>query len=65
MPLIVASEERTLFTFYRSDAVDTDELELQTAEFVGCVSVMFGFPNDEALHGHRLWERGLEFYAST
>ena len=25
---------------------------------------MFGFPNDEVLHGHRLWGAGLTFYAA-
>ena len=27
-------------------------------------SVRFGFPNDEALGGHRLWGHGLQFYAA-
>ena len=34
-----------------------------TAEFVGCTSITAGFPNDEVLHGHRLWGKGLTFYA--
>jgi len=30
--------------------------------FSGCWSVRLGFPNDETLNGHPLWERGLGFY---
>ena len=63
MPFVVASERRTLFAFYLADSEITDGLEVQTAEFVDCVSVAFGYPNDEVLHGHRLFDRGLEFYA--
>jgi hypothetical protein len=32
-------------------------------EFVGAHAVMFGGPNDEALGGHRLYGRGLEYHA--
>ncbi len=31
--------------------------------FDSVVASLFGPPNDEALHGHPLWGRGLEFYA--
>lgn len=30
--------------------------------FTGCVSARMGGPNDEALHGHPLYEHGLKFY---
>jgi hypothetical protein len=47
--------------FYLADHDIVDGQEVRVAEFVGCTSVVF--PNDEALHGHRLWGKGLEFYA--
>lgn len=28
-------------------------------EFVGCSGAVLGMLNDETIHGHRLWERGL------
>ena len=32
-------------------------------EFSGVRTFYLGSPNDEALDGHRLWDRGLEFYS--
>jgi hypothetical protein len=61
-PVLIAGETRTLFAFYRWEDGSSEDA-VQTAEFVGCTSVTFGFPNDEALQGHPLWGRGLEFYA--
>ena len=57
-PLVVTSEARALFSF------ETPAGEVQTAEFVGCTAVRFGFPNDEVLHGHPLYGAGLQFYAA-
>ncbi|HKY14900.1 MAG TPA: hypothetical protein VJM33_08230 [Microthrixaceae bacterium] len=57
-PVLVASEDRTLFAFEHTDG------QARIAEFVGCVAVRFGFPNDEAQHGHPLWNAGLSFYAA-
>ena len=34
-------------------------------ELVGCTSMRFGFPNDEALHGHPLWDRGMSYYSAA
>lgn len=62
-PLLVASERRALFAFYRGGPEVEDDMEVQVAEFVGYTSVRFGFPNDEAVHGHPLWGAGLDFYA--
>ena len=31
-------------------------------ELAGCTSVKFGFPGDEALHGHPLYDAGLTHY---
>lgn len=55
------SELRVHIAFYASGARPGID-EVVTAEFVRCTSFRMGFPNDEALHGHRLWGRGLESY---
>jgi hypothetical protein len=60
-PVVLASESRTFVAFERESG---DNDLVVTAEFVGCTSVRFGFPNDEALHGHPLWGQGLQFYAT-
>jgi hypothetical protein len=62
-PVLVASEDRTLIAFCADDGDVVDGTEIQTAEFVGCTAVKFGFPNDEVLNGHPLWGHGLEPYA--
>ena len=31
--------------------------------FEDCLALSLGVPNDEALNGHRLWGRGLQYYA--
>ena len=63
-PFIVSSEERTLIGFYArgEGAEQTDGDAVTVAELVGCTSVKFGFPNDEVLHGHRLYDAGLGYY---
>lgn len=58
VPVLVASEHRALFAFEHTDGL------ARIAEFVGCVAVRFGFPNDEAQPGHPLWNAGLSFYAA-
>lgn len=61
MPVLIANGPRTLVAYYLSEPGGGLQ-EVQTVEFVGCTTVMFGFPNDEVLDGHRLYERGLEDY---
>ena len=61
---LVSSELGTLFAFIPPDDEVRQHTELmetyRVAEFVGCVSVRFGFPNDEA---QGPWvDRGLTFY---
>src|SRR4051812_46025973 len=64
-PFVVSSEHRTLFAFIPSEDEVTESPGSQetyrVAEFVGCVSVRFGFPNDEA--AGPLMERGLAIYS--
>ena len=61
-PVVLQSESRAFIAFYgRHHRVGDNEVV--AAEFVRTVSLKAGFPNDEVLHGHRLWGRGLEFYS--
>lgn len=55
-PVLLSSEQRTFVIF------DHPEGDITAIEFIGCTSVVSGFPNDEVLHGHRLAERGLSPY---
>jgi hypothetical protein len=63
-PFIVSSEKRTLIGFYArgEDAEQTDSDAVTVAELVGCTAVKFGFPTDEVLHGHRLYDASLGYY---
>jgi hypothetical protein len=63
-PELVATEERTLFSFDVAESLVTGSNYRRVAEFVGCTSVRFGFPNDEAQGGHPLYGKGLEFYSA-
>jgi hypothetical protein len=63
-PFLVSTEHRSLFAFYPPDTTAADRDLVRVAEFVACTSVRFGFPNDEVLGGHRLYGRGLTFYAA-
>jgi hypothetical protein len=55
---MLASEYRTLLAFDHRDG------DIVVLDFIGCVAVRFGFPNDEAQQGHPLWPAGLTFYAA-
>jgi hypothetical protein len=58
VPVVLATEARTLFCF------ETPDGDARVAEFVGCLSVRFGFPNDEVQHGHPVWGSGLTPYST-
>jgi hypothetical protein len=60
-PIVFRSERRTLLAFFAADDERGDD-EVVSAEFENCAAITCGFPNDEVLHGHALWGRGLEFY---
>jgi hypothetical protein len=55
---------RTLIGFdaRSEDAGQAESESVTVAERVRCTSVKFGFPNDEVLHGHRLYGAGLGYY---
>jgi hypothetical protein len=48
MPVLLATDYRTLFACY----LPGDEDRVVVGEFTGRVSVRFGMPNDEVVHGH-------------
>ncbi|MEV4656560.1 hypothetical protein [Micromonospora sp. NPDC049301] len=51
-------------TYVRIVSPNDEEPEVfGVIEFWRCASVRLGAPNDEALHGHPLNDKGLEFYA--
>src|SRR5215213_3446444 len=54
---VVVQSERACYLVYR----DRDD-ERKALEFSRCSISKFGYPNDEALAGHRLYEKGLRFY---
>jgi hypothetical protein len=43
-------------------ASDTKQSEFLVIDFERCASIRFGSPNDEALRGHPLMGRGLQYY---
>ncbi len=55
--MLVAGAEGTSVAYDRQDG------ERCLLTFRNVDSVLFGGSNDEALSGHRLWGRGLQFYA--
>ncbi|MBI1203361.1 MAG: hypothetical protein GC182_12700 [Rhodopseudomonas sp.] len=76
-PLMLADENRLAVAYYLQIApsspadqatlhvVDPTKSLLSAAlvKIKGCLAVRSGHPNDEALHGHRLYPRGLHAYA--
>jgi hypothetical protein len=62
-PVLISSELRTFFAFHLIERAENSGRPVQAAEFIRCLSVRFGFPNDEAMGGHLLWGRGLTFYS--
>ncbi len=66
LPHLFQSEYRTFLTFYLYEQ-DPDwngaysaSARIAIIEWRGCFGTMLGWPNDEALSGHRLWESGLK-----
>ncbi len=61
-PLLAQSDHDCFLVFH---AVEERGGEIRTGvvEVMGCEATRFGYPNDEALAGHPLWGRGLDFYS--
>lgn len=76
LPHLLTSGHRTFVAFYLEepdpewdgtyvrviDPTDKEPASLALAEFKGCAAVKLGPPNDEVLHGHPLYGRGLNGY---
>ncbi len=65
MPLLLASDFNKFLIFY-TDIRNADDRAidpLAIVEFHRCMSVKFGDPNDEVLHGHSLYGKGLQPYS--
>ena len=67
-PVVLADEANAVVAYYAPDGIDWDtakpvdleEDEVVVVLFRAVHSLMFGAPNEEALHGHPLSDRGLE-----
>ncbi len=61
MPMLIAGARRAVVLCYESLATGEEEHVIEIS-FEGCSNVQMGHPNDEVLHGHPLWGRGLSLY---
>src|SRR5438876_5462691 len=75
-PVLLASDSRTLLAFYlpyrdpNCNGTDvhvrdaTTDIGVAVVQFWHCIVATLGDPNDEVLHGHRLWGKGLDAYGA-
>src|SRR5918995_788660 len=72
-PVVMADEGSVVVAYYAAgkpidwDTARPEDLgdeQVVVLRFEGVHSMMFGSPNDEALHGHPLADRGLDPYAA-
>lgn len=61
LPMLISGARSTVVLCYESLATGDGEYLIEI-RFEGCSNVRMGHPNDEVLHGHPLWGRGLSFY---
>lgn len=61
MPLVLGDGHSVWLSYFGADEPFFSERAV--VKFTGVDSVTFGGANDEALHGHRLWGKGLELYS--
>lgn len=76
LPHVIADGHRTTLTYLAAqrdpnwdgtyvtvkDAASGATESIVVVRFELCRATTLGPPNDEALHGHRLWGKGLDFY---
>ncbi|MEZ4523289.1 MAG: hypothetical protein R3A46_16850 [Thermomicrobiales bacterium] len=65
MPVLLSDDIRTIVMFYavnRSSDGAGEDAGIAIVEFESCALTKFGYPNDEALPGHPLYDRGLGRY---
>lgn len=58
-PMVVGDGRSVRLSYITDLPPDTRRI---TVTFTGVDSMTFGGPSDETLHGHRLWDKGLELY---
>jgi len=66
-PIVVADERRVLLAYLLAEPGQPDfghPERWAVVEVEGCWAHFFGPPNDEALHGHPLYDRGLTPYGA-
>jgi hypothetical protein len=73
VPMVIAAERTAIVAYYAPLKVNwgptrpkdiPEEEEVVVVQFGGVRALMFGAPNDEALHGHPLAGRGLDAYGA-
>jgi hypothetical protein len=62
MPCVVANEHSLKVAYVGREQNAPGEVHIVVATFLRPYTHMFGPPNDEAMEGHPLADRGLEFY---
>jgi len=62
-PAVYSDENRLLCAYYISERV-VPANTVAVVRFEGVLQFRFGYPNDEALHGHPLAKAGLEPYTA-
>ncbi len=63
-PCILADENSVIIFYFLPEKKLIATPSAAFIQFKGCISHMFGMPNDEALRGHPLYKRGLGFYGA-
>lgn len=59
--IYLSADEAPLF---KTNPVNPEDEQPALVQFKGCHAFKFGDPNDEVLHGHPLYGRGLELYSA-
>ena len=59
-PVVFADDGRVVLAYFLAPP---DAGQIAYVEFLHCRAHLFGSPNDETLHGHPLYERGLKPYS--
>lgn len=76
LPQLLHNEQRTFLAYYLATAkaswpfatvemISPEETEdpIAVVEFIHCYGAKLAHPNDEVLHGHPLWGKGLDYYS--
>ncbi len=58
MPVLMQSDYKAYLALYLADGGEAED-RVAVIEWRSCHGAVLGGLNDEAIHGHRLWKRGL------